>query len=116
MPGGKHQNRGTATLLHNIRHGLEEAYELIKIQLTCAIICWRDLQPHIEEWVLKRDHLLSDKQAQDSTQNSRRNIWSQKEIRHIISLVIVDLRSPYRKWIFKRDCTGKYIATCTSKI
>ncbi|KAL6417111.1 hypothetical protein ACFW04_014674 [Cataglyphis niger] len=87
------------------RRRLDEAYEIVRIQLARAFqrqekyynLRRRQWKPKIGEWVWKKDHSLSRKTDSFNAKLAPKYIGP-LEVRRIISPVIVDLRSKRGKW------------------
>jgi len=85
---------------------LQEAYELVRVNLAEAFQCQRkyyDLRrrawkPQLGEWVLKREHPLS-KKADAFNAKLAPKYGGPFEVRKYVSPVIVDLRSKRGKWV-----------------
>lgn len=99
------EGRGSGTTPHSLQKRLEDAYELVRIQLARAFqrqerhynLRRRDWRPQIGDWVWKRDHPLSNKAAAFNAKLAPKYIGP-VEVRRIVSPVIVDLRNKQGKW------------------
>lgn len=89
-----------------VRKNLEEAYELVRVNLAQAFqrqekyynLRRREWKPALREWVWKKEHPLSNK-ANAFNAKLAPKYSGPYEVRNIISPVIVDLRSKRGKWI-----------------